>query len=754
MLLAPQSSRAKFLIASLVLLVMATGYYFVTKARPSADSTISSANSFDTNFGAGKGYTQTIFPDLWELESDDFVIQPEDQKIITASIHTTKALAIGGTAGHKVILTRYYADGTLDTTFGGGSITTPIAISPTVFYSALEPWKSAKVELTSDKKIVVAGASDGGAVIGRYLADGTIDTTFGINSAVPGFLTLPGKLFTARDVDFVLTNDGSVIVAFTDAVSRHKLNIIKLTSTGEVSSSQSIPITVASDTSITADVMAINNVLHDANSIYISGLFEKNNTNSVYGDASSRYLATIKVTSSGQLDTTFGVNGLSVQDDISRDYHLKNVQIANGRIYYLTTGKYDTTVSGKFMGKCYKIYARDAQTGTKVQSFGDQSYTHLKGIYDNCSGTDAGFLTQKFGSSVGQAIVPSTFTVDTNGSLFILGNVSNQAVQLNGTTYNRPLILLKHSASNGALDRTYVSNGLKLLGHSGLLNRSKAMFTSGDASLISYYSSVIGGKYFLTLFKVPFKDIQSPAFTSGSSAPAEHSTALGGKTKVSSCLADSAGISNVLLEFSNPDGTKPILKLDKISGTETNGCFSADASIPYNKTSQSAKYIFTQIAINKLGGIKRSATSDITVVGNAPARFVSGSGARCDGVTPYEYYQSQFNNGGGFFCITTTVADPDTIDYLEMEFLKPDGTIATLKFGQEAKAYGPDSGSWTDGTWSGVASIPKHSWLDDPSRPQVDEIYRLTIIAHDKTGATIRSSTSDVIVLPDDPGFG
>ena len=79
-------------------------------------------------------------------------------------------------ANNDFALVRYNANGTLDTSFGGGDgkVTTPVGTSYDEGYS---------VALQPDGKIVVAGYSDNGAnydfALARYNSDGWLDTSFG-----------------------------------------------------------------------------------------------------------------------------------------------------------------------------------------------------------------------------------------------------------------------------------------------------------------------------------------------------------------------------------------------------------------------------------------------------------------------------------------------------------------------------------------------------------------------------------------------
>ena len=121
--------------------------------------------SLDTTFnGTGKLVTDV------GIGSDDLAsgvtVQP-DGKIVVAGRSDS-----GGSNDFAV--TRYNANGSLDTSFNGtGKVTTDIGSGTDDFASS--------VTVQPDGKIVVAGASLGGGwnfAVARYNADGSLDTTF------------------------------------------------------------------------------------------------------------------------------------------------------------------------------------------------------------------------------------------------------------------------------------------------------------------------------------------------------------------------------------------------------------------------------------------------------------------------------------------------------------------------------------------------------------------------------------------------
>ena len=125
----------------------------------------------DTNFGSGG---IAIGPSAAPTE---YVATQADGKIVVLSE------SLGVTQLYDVV-TRFNADGTLDTTFGnGGSVVTSLRSDSG---ASLE----SSLAIQADGKIVVVGDNDAaygpdhGAVLLRLNSDGSIDTSFGANGMV------------------------------------------------------------------------------------------------------------------------------------------------------------------------------------------------------------------------------------------------------------------------------------------------------------------------------------------------------------------------------------------------------------------------------------------------------------------------------------------------------------------------------------------------------------------------------------------
>ena len=78
----------------------------------------------------------------------------------------------------NVILLRYLADGTLDATFGNGGITSSDLNGGPAFQAA---WSLGV--MADDRLVIVGEESANGLACARFTADGVLDATFGVNAS-------------------------------------------------------------------------------------------------------------------------------------------------------------------------------------------------------------------------------------------------------------------------------------------------------------------------------------------------------------------------------------------------------------------------------------------------------------------------------------------------------------------------------------------------------------------------------------------
>ncbi len=183
--------------------------------------------SLDTSFGSA-GLVLTDFGDGSDDGAAALAIQP-DGKLVAAGFSNA-----GNPGDFDFAVARYNPDGSLDTSFGGGTLRT--------FFGGNAEGANALV-IQLDGKIVAAGFSNAGSpgdfdfALVRYLPDGSLDTGFGFGGTLRTFfggdneganalvIQSDGKLIAAgfsngagpEDLDFALARynpDGSLDTSF------------------------------------------------------------------------------------------------------------------------------------------------------------------------------------------------------------------------------------------------------------------------------------------------------------------------------------------------------------------------------------------------------------------------------------------------------------------------------------------------------------------------------------------------------------
>jgi uncharacterized delta-60 repeat protein len=92
-----------------------------------------------------------------------------------ADVQADGKIVVVGIAGTEIALVRYNTDGSLDVTFGvGGQVVTDVGSYASV----------AGLVIQADGKIVVAGSAGGHVVLARFNANGSLDTSFGVGGKV------------------------------------------------------------------------------------------------------------------------------------------------------------------------------------------------------------------------------------------------------------------------------------------------------------------------------------------------------------------------------------------------------------------------------------------------------------------------------------------------------------------------------------------------------------------------------------------
>ncbi len=119
----------------------------------------------------------------------------------SVAIQSDGKIVVAGTSNENLYVVRYNADGSLDTSFGGGDGIVTMDLGGDEYGNS--------VAIQSDGKIVVVGTADGNFCVLRYTADGILDPRFGGGD---GIVTLN---WGNHDLGFsvAIQSDGNIVVA-------------------------------------------------------------------------------------------------------------------------------------------------------------------------------------------------------------------------------------------------------------------------------------------------------------------------------------------------------------------------------------------------------------------------------------------------------------------------------------------------------------------------------------------------------------
>jgi uncharacterized delta-60 repeat protein len=312
-----------------------------------------SAGALDTTFGNGGLVTAPIQTGL-SGGLGPVVVQPGDGKIVSAgSITSGKNSNFG--------LVRYNTDGSIDKTFGNGGVVSTSIGKGTAYIRGLA--------LQSNGDIVAVGSAQSGFAIARYTATGSLDTTFGNGGVVvtqvpvgrqddawgnaiaiqPDTSGDPSKekiyvagscYVTTTNTDFTLIRynangsldtsfgqNGVVVTPHFGNGIRDQANALTIQADGKIvvaggnySSSSTVPSEMAVarylqtngtlDSSFGTSGIVMMTPSGPTNSYAIGVVIQSSQNNGIvvtgYSDLG---LALARLTSSGQLDTTFGGSG-------------------------------------------------------------------------------------------------------------------------------------------------------------------------------------------------------------------------------------------------------------------------------------------------------------------------------------------------------------------------------------------------------------------------------------------------------------
>lgn len=259
--------------------------------------------SLDTAFG---NQGQFIF-DLGDKEYVVGLAQQIDSKIVFSGITATTA-----PASHDIVLFRLHSDGIPDSTFGsGGKVITDVAPP------GLSGDRSGPIIIQTDGKIVMLNRI-GGYLIGqwsvsllRYESDGMLDTTF----ANQGVYVDTMSRFNAQTI--AVEQDQSIVVAggniFDFGGWFYTIKLKKFTSNGTIDSTFAINGTYESQWNLSPGSLS-SIIIQSDHKIIVGGTWNDS-------------LLLMRFTMQGDPDSTFAIQGKSVNQFGNYTYYSQNIYL-------------------------------------------------------------------------------------------------------------------------------------------------------------------------------------------------------------------------------------------------------------------------------------------------------------------------------------------------------------------------------------------------------------------------------------------
>jgi uncharacterized delta-60 repeat protein len=354
------------------------------------------SGTLDSTFGINGRVVSNRYTNLNDIASS-IAIQ-SDGKILVAGSSVTSNVQ----DTTSMLLVRLKTDGTIDNAFGvNGKVSTKLGISGSVIGA---------ITLQPDGKIVTVGTANSDFGIVRYLSNGALDASFGSNGKV---ITNLGTNLSSGINLVTLQPDGKIIVAgiYTDYTQSNPIKRIAL---ARYTANGALDVSFNSTGILKLDVniIGVHSILLQGNSkIVVCGAVATTSF-------SSTDMVLIQFNANGTLDTSFGINGSLIVQNI----FALSAKLSNGKI--VVAGADKTTSR-----EAFKVY-RFNENGTLDTDFGTNGSTTTQ-IGTNARAKDV--IIQK------------------DGNIFLMGSSDYG-------TPNSNIALARYN-SNGILDNSFGING-------------------------------------------------------------------------------------------------------------------------------------------------------------------------------------------------------------------------------------------------------------------------------------------------------
>ena len=378
-----------------------------------------------------------------------------------------KAL-VTGTSANKLFVMRYTTSGNLDSTFAtNGYLTTTYYNSSLTNYLNTPNYYGCSriLPLSNGKILLSANVVTNGFGLVQLNANGTLDSSFGTNGSVSQTIGSDKSRFLALNSVGKIVTGGytngegieklvySATGVFESEVNVHLLQSEeKIIALLEQSSQKTIALTEDSrliryNTNGTIDstfgvngVVNISNIDFYFNSSFpfLSVAFEGDKIILVGYDSVTSNSSLFKLTADGQVDTSFGNNGLLVLDNptISQSF-IDRVRVLNGKIYI-----------------AYDYYSAESIATGTYNSYYGLMRLNLDGTLDTTFG-DNGIFYKNFNYySTTDYEYPNDIRLDGLNNVLITGVLRNTE-----SNYSSVVATIKLN-QNGVLDTSFGGNGV------------------------------------------------------------------------------------------------------------------------------------------------------------------------------------------------------------------------------------------------------------------------------------------------------
>lgn len=368
--------------------------------------------------------TYFSFSQNWGLDQDfnsigynatDLIVNGDDYAECL-TIQDDGKILVGG---YGLRIARYNTDGTLDTTFNTVGYTPPFGTN--VLLNCIR-----QIIITPTNKILAVGAiytTKWYIYLVQYNMNGTLDTTFGIN----GRRNIDvGPSITMTVGNAIYTSDNKILIATNSYLSDGDFNIVKTNKFGDLETS------FGTNGIVTLD--GVNNDLEGRIALRSDGkILLSGNSNSSAAQGTYKQHCLMLVNPDGTLDTTFGTNGkIFTNFQVNNSQQIKNLMLLSDNSILISGAIYTNNQAGND-----GFVAKYNATGQLDSSFGTNGVSTVSFVNSN------GFL--------GMSDYINGMTIQNDNKIVVAGLTSGYQMSTKSC--------VARFNSDGTIDTTFGSNG-------------------------------------------------------------------------------------------------------------------------------------------------------------------------------------------------------------------------------------------------------------------------------------------------------